>query len=718
MSGANASAKARSHQEMTAIQKLDRRSFLKTGAIATGGLVLGFYLPENNSLEAQTSVGKLNAYVQVGTDDTVTLYIHKAEMGQGTVTSLSMLLAEELECDWKKIRTEFPGVDPVAFGPMQGVFGSMSIRTSWEPLRKAGATAAEMLIQAAAQKWNVPKSQCRVENNAVVNVNTKEKLSYGSLAEAASKLPVPQYGVALKDPTLFKLVGKPQKRMDTPAKVSGKTTFGIDVKVPGMLYASLQRCPVFGGKVKSFDATKAKAVPGVKNVVQISNGVAVLADNTWAAMEGRKALVVEWDEGKLATTSSATIRKTFADLAEKPGAVARKEGDVAAALANAPRKIEAVYEVPYLSHAPMEPLNAVAHVRADGADVWSGMQIQSVARQTAAAAAGMPQEKVQIHTVYLGGGFGRRGGADFIGEAVEISKAAGVPVKLQWTRDDDLQHDTYRPASYTKFTSALDDKGMPTVWNARVVCPSFAGLRNGVDRTGVEGIAEIRYTIPNVLVEYHPPDVGIPVSYWRSVGYSHNTFFTESFLDELAAASKQDPVEFRRKLLAKAPRMLGVLELAAEKAGWNKPLPAGRHRGVAVVDNLGSFNAQIAEVSVDKGKVRVHRVVCAVDCGYVVNPAIVVQQIESGIVYGLSALLRGEITIDRGRVQQTNFNNYEPLRMDEMPVIETYIVPSTNPPGGIGEASTPAITPAVTNAVFSATGKRIRKLPIKPEDLA
>jgi isoquinoline 1-oxidoreductase beta subunit len=718
MSGANASPTGRSHQEMSAIQKLDRRGFLKTGAVAAGGLMLGFYLPENNSLEAQTGIGRLNAYVYVGTDDTITLYIHKAEMGQGTVTSLSMLLAEELECDWKKIRTEFPGVDPVAFGAMQGVFGSMSIRTSWEPLRKAGATAAEMLIQAAAQKWNVPKSQCRVENNAVVNVNTKEKLSYGSLAAAASQLPVPQYGVALKDPTLFKLIGKPQKRLDTPAKVSGKTTFGIDVKVPGMLYASLQRCPVFGGKVKSFDATKAKAVPGVKNVVQISNGVAVLADNTWAAMEGRKALVVEWEEGKLATTSSATIRKTFADLAEKPGAVARKEGDVAAALASAPRKIEAVYEVPYLSHAPMEPLNAVAHVRPDGADVWSGMQIQSVARQTAAAAAGLPPEKVQIHTVYLGGGFGRRGGADFIGEAVEISKAAGVPVKLQWTRDDDLQHDTYRPASYTKFTSALDDRGMPTVWNARVVCPSFAGLRNGVDRTGVEGIAEIRYTIPNVLVEYHPPDVGIPVSYWRSVGYSHNTFFTESFLDELAVASKQDPVEFRRKLLAKAPRMLGVLELAAEKAGWNKPLAAGRHRGVAVVDNLGSFNAQVAEVSVDKGKVRVHRVVCAVDCGYVVNPAIVVQQIESGIVYGLSALLRGEITIDRGRVQQTNFNNYEPLRMDEMPVIETYIVPSTNPPGGIGEASTPAITPAVTNAIFSATGKRIRKLPIKPEDLA
>ena len=444
---------------MSAIQKIDRRTFLKTGAAAASGLALGFYLPENNALNAQDAVGKLNAYVHVGTDDTITLYIHKAEMGQGTVTSLSMLLAEELECEWSKIRTEFPGVDPMAFGPMQGVFGSMSIRTSWEPLRKAGATAAEMLVQAAALKWNVPKSQCRAENNAVLNLNTKERLSYGSLAEAASKLPVPQYGVALKDPTQFKLVGKSQKRMDTPAKVSGKTTFGIDVKVPGMLYATLLRSPVFGGKVKSFDATKAKAVPGVKNVVQISNGVAVLAENTWSAMEGRKALAVEWDEGALAATSSATIRKTFADLAEKPGAVARTEGDVAAALTNAPRKIEAVYEVPYLSHAPMEPLNAVAHVRQDGADVWSGMQIQSVARETAAKIAGLPPEKVQIHTVYLGGGFGRRGGADFIGEAVDISKVAGVPVKLQWTRDDDLQHDTYRPASYTKFTSALDEKG-------------------------------------------------------------------------------------------------------------------------------------------------------------------------------------------------------------------------------------------------------------------
>jgi isoquinoline 1-oxidoreductase beta subunit len=700
----------------TVMTKLDRRSFLKGSAAAAGGLLIGFYLPEGTEAEAAVSAGRINAFVQVGTDDSITFYIHKAEMGQGTVTSLSMLLAEELECDWKKIRTEFPGVDPVAFGPMQGVFGSMSIRTSWEPLRKAGATACEMLVQAAAQKWGVPKSQCRAENSTVVNLNTKERLSFGSLAEAAAKLPVPQ-NAALKDPTQFKLVGKSQKRLDTVDKVSGRTHFGIDGKVPGMLYATLLRCPVFGGKVAGFDAGKAKAVAGVKQVVQISNGVAVLADSTWAAMEGRKALVVQWNEGALANTSSATIRKTFADLAEKPGAVARKEGDVAAALSRAPKKIEAVYEAPYLSHAPMEPLNAIAHVQRDSCDIWTGTQIQSTARDVAARITGLAPEKVSIHTEYLGGGFGRRGGADFIAEAVEISKAAGVPVKLQWTREDDLQHDTYRPASYTRFTAAIDGNGAATVWNARVVCPSFGGLRNGVDRTGVEGIAEIRYSIPNILVEYHPPEVGIPTSYWRSVGYSQNTFFTESFIDELATAAGKDPLEFRRKLLGGAPRMLGVLELAADKAGWAKPLPSGRHRGIAVVDNLGSFNAQVAEISIDKGKLRVHRVVCAVDCGYVVNPNIVVQQIESGIVFGLSAALRGEITLDRGRVQQTNFNNYEPLRIDEMPLIEVHIVPSTNPPGGIGEASTPAIAPAVTNAIFSATGKRIRRLPIRAEDL-
>lgn len=694
----------------SALRKIDRRSFLKAG---TGGLLLGFYLPESGRLAAQTAAGpaKLNAYVHVGSDNIVTLFIHKAEMGQGTVTSLSMLLAEELECDWNKIRTEFPGVDR-AYGPLMGVFGSMSIRTSWEMLRKAGASAREMLVQAAMQKWSVERSQCRVENGMVINSTTNARLSFGSLAEAAAQLPVPT-NIALKDRKQFRLIGTSPKRLDTPGKVNGKTVFGIDVRVPGMQYAVVARCPVFGGKVASFDATKARSVPGVKQVVPISNGVAVIADNTWSAMEGRRALRVQFDEGTNAAASSASIRKLFADLAEKPGAVARKQGDAEAALSSAGKRVEAVYEAPYLAHAPMEPLNCVAHVRPDGCEIWASTQIQTAAREIGAKITGLPSEKVQVHTMYLGGGFGRRGGADYIGEAVEIAKAVGSPVKLTWSREDDLQHDTYRPASYSRFAAALDADGWPTAWTTRIACPSFGGLRNGVDRTGVEGVADILYGIPNILVEYHAADAGIPVSYWRSVGYSQNTFFTESFVDELAAAGGKDPFELRRRLLAGAPRLLGALELAAEKSGWGKPLPAGRFRGIAVANNVGSFNAQVAEVSVSQGKLRVHRVVCAVDCGQVIHPRIVEQQIQSGIVYGLTAALKGSITIDRGRVQQQNFHQYDVLRIDEMPVVEVHIVPSQNPPGGIGEASTPAIAPAVANAVFAATGKRIRKLPIQ-----
>jgi len=603
-----------------------------------------------------------------------------------------------------------------------GAYGSLSIRTSWQPVRQAGAAAREMLLQAAAQKWSVDKSQCRAENSSVVNASTNARLSYGALADAAAKLPPPT-GVKVKDAKDFKVIGTSPKRLDTALKVNGTAIFGLDVKRPGMLYASLERCPVFGGKVASFDGTKAKAVPGVKQVVEISNGVAVVADNTWSAMEGRKALTIQWDEGPRANTSTDSLRKMFAELAAKPGANARKVGDAEAALSSAPKKIEAVYEAPYLSHAPMEPLNCVAHVRADGGcDIWAGTQIQSVARMTAAGILKIAPERIDVHTQYLGGGFGRRGGADFIGEAVEIAKAVpNTPVKLTWTREDDLQHDTYRPASYVKFAAGLDAQGMPVALTASVVCPSFGGIQNGVDSTSVEGIRDIDYNIPNFHVNYNPPDAGIPVSYWRSVGFSQNTFFMESFIDEMAAVSGKDPVEFRRTLLGKDPknaRYLNVLNLAAEKAGWGTPLPAGRFRGVGIVNNIGSFNAQVAEVSVTNGKVKVHRVVAAVDCGQVINPNIVAQQIESGIVYGLSTALKIGITLNRGRVQQTNFNSYDPLRIDEMPVVEVHIVPSTANPGGIGEASTPSSIPAVTNAVFAATGKRVRMLPIKAADLA
>jgi len=693
---------------MTPAKGLDRRSFLKTAAAS--GLLLGFHLPGSGTARAETADAKLNAWVHVAPDDTVTLYIHKAEMGQGTVTSLAMLLAEELECDWARVHTEFPGIDR-AYGGNQGVVGSQSVRSSWDPLRRAGASARQMLVQAASQQWGVDAAQCQARNGVVINSATGAKLSYGALADAAAKL-TPPANVPLKDPSQFTIIGKPRKRLDTPAKVNGSAQFGIDVRLPGMLYAVVARCPVFGGKVASFDATKAKAMPGVKHVVQISNGVAVVAENTWAAAQARKALAVKFDEGQWAGQSSAAISKLFVEKSQQPGAVARKDGDAAGVLAGAAKKIEAVYEAPYLAHAPMEPLNATADVRSDSCEVWASTQGQSAAHQVAIQLTGLKPDQVKVHTCYMGGGFGRRARADYIGEAVEVSKAIGAPVQLVRTREDDMQQDWYRPASYTKFVGSVGTDGMPEALHSRVICAPFGGLRDGVSRTGVEGIMDMPYAIPNLLVDYHAADVGIPVSYWRSVGYSQNTFFAESFIDELAVAAGKDALEFRRALLGKQPRMLAALNLAAEKAGWGKPLPAGHGRGIAVVNNIGSYTAQIAEVSAQSGRLRVHKVVCAVDCGHVVNPAGVEQQIQSGIVYGLSAALKGSITIDKGRVQQDNFHNYDVLRIDEMPVVEVHIVPSTANPGGIGEAAVPPIAAAVANALYAANGKRVRTLPL------
>jgi isoquinoline 1-oxidoreductase subunit beta len=693
------------------VMRIDRRGFLQSAA---GGLLLGFRLTRDAQPVVAATDSKLNAWIHVGSDDRVTLFIHKAEMGQGTVTSLSMLLAEELECDWKKIRTEFPGIDR-AFGN-QGVVGSQSIRSSWQSLRQAGASAREMLIQAAAQKWSVDGSQLRAENSAVIDSASGRKATFGELADAAAQLPPPT-GVPLKDPSQFKIIGKAQKRLDTSAKVTGKATFGIDVRVPGMQHAVVTRCPVFGGKVASYEAPQ---TPGLLHVLQISSGVAVVADNTWNAIQARNALKVQWDEGPHANVSSAGIRKEWEALSQQPGAVGRQDGDAAAALSGAAKKIEAVYEAPYLAHAPMEPLNSVADVRADSCEVWASTQGQSTAHQEAVRITGLRPDQVKIHTEYMGGGFGRRARSDYIADSVEISKALGVPVQVTWTREDDTQQDAYRPASYTRFFGGLDAGGAPVAFHSRVVCPPFGGVRNGIARTGIEGIVDTPYEIPNFLVDYHAADPGIPVSYWRSVGYSQNTFFAESFIDELAVAAGIDPFQFRRKLLAKpaASRPLGVLELVAEKSGWGKPLPKGWGRGIALVNNIGSFTAQVAEVSVDGSKLRVRRVICAVDCGQVVNPAGVEQQIQSGIVYGLSAALKGEITIDRGRVQQTNFHQYDVLRIDEMPVVEVHLVTSHATPGGIGEASVPPVAAAVGNAIFAATGKRLRRLPMRPDDLA
>jgi isoquinoline 1-oxidoreductase beta subunit len=712
---------------------VDRRSFLKTGAAGAAGLVIGFYLPGRFEAMAAEPAGSaepaaLNAWMRIGADDTVTIMIDKSEMGQGIQTALCMIAAEELECDWKKIRTEFAPAAKEYFNPafgMQGTGGSSSVRSSWDPMRKAGAAARDMLLQAAASKWGVDKSTCRAENSLIFHDATKRKLTYGSVAEAASKLPVPA-DVPLKDPKQYSVIGKSTKRLDTPDKVNGRAEFGIDVRRPGMLYAVVLRCPVFGGKVASFDAAKAKAVRGVKNVIQISSGIAVVADSTWTAMEGRRALDVKWDEGPNANVSSESISKLFADQMAQPGAEARKEGDAATALSGAAQKLEAVYEVPFQAHATMEPQNCTADVRADRCDVYAPTQFQTMAQGAAAKICGLKPEAVFIHTTFLGGGFGRKAGADFVIEAVEISKAMSAPVKVTWSREDDMQHDYYRPAAYAKLAGGLGADGWPVAWTTRVACPSifeawFPGsTKNNMDPTSVEGVANLPYSIPNILVDLQRTETGVPVGFWRSVGNSQNGFFSESFMDELAIAAKKDPYEFRRHLLDKAPRHLGVLELAAQRAGWDKPLPPGRFRGIAVLFAFESFGAQVVEISVNRSArtLKVHRVVCAVDVGRVVNPTTIVAQSESAVVYGLSSALHGTMTVAGGRITQSNFHNYPVLRMNEMPLVEVHIVPSEEKPTGAGELSVPPVVPALCNAIFAATGKRIRRLPIRPEDLA
>ena len=706
-----------------------RRNFLKTSVAGATGLLVGFYLPGRSEVlaAAATAPADLNAWIHIGTDDVVTIMIDKSEMGQGIMTALSMLAAEELECDWKNIRAEFAPAAKVYYNlafNTQGTGGSSSIRSSYTPMLKAGATAREMLIAAAAQKWGVSKSECRAENSMVIHTPTQRTLSYGSLAADAAKLP-PPVNVPLKNPKDFRVVGKPMKRLDTPDKVNGVAQFGIDVRLPGMLYATVVRCPVFGGKVDSFDASNAKTVHGVKDVIQISSGVAVIADNTWSALQGRKALAIKWNEGPNASVSSDEISTLFADRVDQSGAaVARKEGDAPAILSKATVKIEAVYQVPFLAHATMEPMNCTAHVRGDVCEVWAPTQMQTGSQNDAAKAAGLKPENVFIHTTFLGGGFGRRGETDFVIDAVEISKAIGAPVKVTWTREEDMQQDVYRPASYSRFAATLDSNGNPLAWTNRIASPSifnrvFPGeVKNRLDGTSVEGSADIPYDIPNILVDYQLTETGIPVGFWRSVGDSQNGFFVESFIDEVAAAAKKDPYEFRHSLLTKAPRYRGVLALAAQKAGWGNPLPPGRFRGIAVISPFMSYCSEVVELSVDRktGTYKVHRVVCALDCGRIVNPDTIVAQMQSGIVYGLTAL-KDQITINRGRVEQTNFDTYPILRMNEMPLVEVYIVPSEEAPTGVGEPGVPCVAPAVCNAIFAATGKRIRRLPIRKQDL-
>ncbi|HEY6253641.1 MAG TPA: xanthine dehydrogenase family protein molybdopterin-binding subunit, partial [Candidatus Angelobacter sp.] len=644
---------------------------------------------------------------------------------QGVYTALPMILADELDADWSKVGYESAPVDPAYNHPvfgMQMTGGSTSVWSSFEQFRKAGAAARAMLMAAAAQQWNVDAASCSTSDGKVAHAASNRSLSYGKLAESAAHI-TPPAQVALKDPKDFKLIGKPLKRLDTPEKLNGKGIFGIDVMLPGMLTAVVARPPVFGADPDRFSTREALAVPGVRKVVVIPSGVAIIADTFWQAKKGRDAVKLKWHASAMDKFSSTAQTEEYRALSQKPGLVARKDGDSDAAFTAQSNSIEAEFEVPYLSHAMMEPLNCVVDLKDDRCEIWTGTQFQTVDRAAAASVAGLKPEQVQIHTTLLGGGFGRRANpvSDFVTEAVHVAKAAGAPVKVIWTREDDMRGGYYRPAYLHSIKGAVDASGNPIAWRHRIVGQSIvtgtafekALVKNGIDDTSVEGAADLPYAIPNLVVEYHPTKVGVPVLWWRSVGHSHTAFVTECFLDELAALGKQDPFKLRQRLLAKKPRHLGVLELAAEKAGWGKSLPAGRHRGIAVHEAFGSFSAQVAEVSVDHGKLRVHRFVCAIDCGVYVNPGIIEAQAHSGVVFGMSAALYGELTFTAGRLDQSNFHDYQMVRMNECPEIEVHIVQNKERSGGIGEPGVPCAAPAIANAIFAATGKPVRKLPIR-----
>jgi isoquinoline 1-oxidoreductase beta subunit len=725
-------ATAATMSEATAVlARSSRRAFLKTAAATAAGLTIGFHWsgPLSRALADTSKDFAPNAFLRIAPDNSVTVIAKHLEMGQGTYTGLATIVAEELDADWAQIRVESAPADAskyanLAFGTIQGTGGSSAMANSWMQLRNAGATARAMLVAAAAAEWNVPPASLTIERGVVHHAPSNRQATFGDLAAKAASQPAPDK-VALKDPKDFKLIGQKLPRVDIPGKTNGTAQFTIDVTFPNMLVAVLQRPPLFGATVKSFDATATKAVPGVVEVLQVPRGVAVVAKSFWAAKLGRDALKVAWDDSKAEKRGTAAIMAEYRTLAEQPGKPARKEGDAAAVLKGAAKLITATYEFPYLAHAPMEPLDAVVKLDADSCEIWCGDQFQTVDQGNAAATAGLKPEQVKIHTLLAGGSFGRRAnmGSDYIVEAVSVAKALGangIPVKLQWTREDDIRGGLYRPLYLHRLEAALDKNGQLVGWQHRIVGQSiiagtaFAAvmIKDGIDGTSVEGAANLPYAVPNMSVELSTTETGVPVLWWRVVGSSHTAYATEAFIDEIAHAAGKDPFAFRQAMLEHHPRHKAVLELAAKAAGWGSPLPKGKGRGIAVAEAFGTYVAQVAEVTVaPNGKVKVDRVVCAVDCGTPINPDVITAQMEGGIGFGLGAALYGAITLKDGQVEQTNFDAYQVLRIDEMPKVEVHIVPSPEAPTGVGEPGVAPVGPAVANAVFAATGKRLRVLP-------
>ncbi|CAG4893542.1 xanthine dehydrogenase family protein molybdopterin-binding subunit [Paraburkholderia saeva] len=715
---------------------VSRRTFLKFGAAAGGGLLLGFSLPAASQDQAsrksviggdgvetpQDGVFAPNAFVQIDRTGKVSLIIPKVEMGQGVYTSIPMLIAEELEVPLDSVTIDHAPpnaklfTDPLLGGQLTG--GSTSIRYAWEPMRRAGATARVLLISAAAQQWQVDPATCHAQAGNVVHPDSNRSVAYGDLVDAAAKLPAPQ-NVQLKNPKDFKLIGTGAKRLDSPEKVDGTAVFGLDVRVPDMVYAAIATCPVFGGTLAGVDDTNARKIPGVRQVVKFDNGVAVVGDHTWAAKRGVQALDIRWNEGAGAQLSTQQIVDDLAKASQRPGAVARKEGDVTGAFSSAKTRVDAVYQQPFLAHATMEPVNCTVHVRPDSCDVWIGTQVPTRIVDAAVTVTGLPAEKIVVHNHLIGGGFGRKLEFDMATQALKIGKQLGVPVKVVCTREEDIQHDMYRPYYYDKISAGLDANGKPVAWQHRIVGSSILArfappaFRNGIDPDAVEVASDLPYDLPNQLVDYVREEPhAVPTAFWRGVGATRGTFVVESFVDELAVTAKIDPVKYRRDLLGKSPRARNVLDVATQAAGWGSPVAQGLGRGVSVMHAFGSFFSMVVDVAVDKGEVAVKRVVCAVDCGMVVNPDTVEAQIQGGAIFAITAALYSEITIKDGRVEQNNFTDYRMLRIDQTPPIEVHIVKSAEAPGGIGEPGTAALMPALTNAIFAATGKRIRQLPV------